>query len=251
MAEIVVHRRAIVAEGGVAMRALLAVSLLCLVLTVAGADFPRPENLATVAAYCGLDEAGVQALLRQGFVVSGHSGSRSLAGYYLATRERDVPIFITCDAMLQAWPQARRGAEAELKRKVLRPQLIQLVDGLLAATQKLRAEGDDALLRANALMLATTRRLLEPLWDAPEELAAEVGAEAARVARCVAAEGEGGEDYSAYAVPDSYHAAPDLAAYFRGSTYLARHCLRVADSDAPEEARAELQRAALDRKSVV
>lgn len=223
--------------------------LICLIaLALAAnalAEFPEPRNLTTVAGYCDLDEQEIAALLDRGLLVLDNQPQTNLYSGYYSLYLTGPPVYVTSDAMLYLWYEAHREALIAAEEQILAPRLLKFVAGLYKQTQTLRGEGDDLRLRENAVLLATVRALLDPAWEAPDEIADAVASEVARVHEHTLVQTYPGDDYTQYTVQGHYTSSETLSRYFRCAKYLARRIFRVEERNYPQDATRELQRAAL------
>lgn len=222
--------------------------VIVLIVTAAGcaaADFPVPADLATVGYCRELNELELAHLCERGLVVLTDEPETNLQKAYYNLQYEGVPIYVTADALLYLWYEAHRKALIAVEKQALRPKLAEFVSGMLAATERLREQGDDVLLQQNSVMLATVRKLLDPEWHVPEELTSEVTEEVAKVMEHTLVELYPGEDYTQYTVRGYYAQDEELASYFRATKYLARRYFRVADPQDEAAAGRELKRAAL------
>ncbi len=211
-------------------RPLLMLALLMAVTTVGKAEdapelYPAPSNLPAVVQYCGLEAPGVQRLREQGLVVSPERAETNLFSAYFPLEHQGLPVYVTADAMLYLWYEAHREALLAVERQHLRPELIALVEELLQAAGRVGGPADRA--RQNQVMLAVTRRLLEPAWAIPGDLQAEVEAEVGRVLAHASAGFYPDDDYTQYEVRGFYTRSPEAEQYFRGAKYLARRYFAV------------------------
>lgn len=213
-------------------------------LTAAGAQ-PPPQEVSEdeTLRRLTLDDATTARLRETGIVVQSEGSDNLYACYYDGEMD-GTALYITADAMLYLWYEAHREALMAVERDWLRPQTMQLVSGLLSATQRLRQVADDPDLRSNALMLSVVCSLLDPQWQPPEELAAETSAEVARVREHILVQTYPGEDYTQYEVRGHYAKDEGLGDYFRGAKYLARRYLVISE-EAPQGPDSDLRRALL------
>jgi len=223
-------------------------AIICLIAITAAvaafADFPEPRNLPLLAGYCELDEAETAALLDRGLLVLDDICETNLYSCYYGLYLNGPPVYVTSDAMLYLWYEAHRRALMAAEEQILSPRLSEFVEGLFEQTQALRAAADDGRLRENAVMLAVVRRLLDPGWEPPGEIAAQVAAEVGLVMDHSRVGVYPEDDYTQYEVRGYYTAGEELSRYFRGAKYLARRVFRVADPNHPGDAARELGRAA-------
>ncbi|MEA3400589.1 MAG: DUF3160 domain-containing protein [Armatimonadota bacterium] len=227
------------------MRSPVAIIGVMLLSAAALAQLEEPQNLPEVVGYCKLDDTAVEHLLDRGLLVVPDEPATNIYRCYYELEMSDLPVYVTADAMLYLWYEAHRHALMAAEEQILRSQLIRFADGMLQQTQAMRAEHDDPRLRENAVMLAVVRRLLEPGWEPPEEIATSVAAEVQRVMQHSLVQPYPGEDYTQYEVRGYYTSSEELSTYFRGAKYLARRYFAVQNPKDPIRARHELQRAVL------
>ncbi|MBM3497033.1 MAG: DUF3160 domain-containing protein [Armatimonadetes bacterium] len=221
------------------------VAALTVLATIGCAEptFGPPANLEALRGEASLDEPALARLVEQGLVVLPATDGPHLQALYYHLEGSGLPVYITADAMLYLWYEAHREALMSLEAQTLFPQTRDFVAGLLDATEARRAAQDLPELRANAITLAVARRLLDEVWVPPGDLAPEVEAEVGLVLEHRQMGRYPADDYTQYTVRGHYAEDPDLAAYFRGTKYLARQYLPVLAPDDPEGARVGLRRA--------
>ncbi len=174
---------------------------------------------------------------RHGFVVSERLGARSFGDLFYAIYSRDLPVFISTDAVLHAWHRTYDAMLKDLEVNALIPALDRILSGMAEALPKAEAEypeclrpsaGDADLFLAVGRSLLAGSRVPATLADIPR---------LDRVLAKVSAMGEDAielfgrprlEDFSQYKPRGHYTDTPALGQYFRAMMWCGRTDLRVA-----------------------
>jgi hypothetical protein len=111
-----------------------------------------------------LNEAELALFKKNGFVVSERHGSSSSAAMYYRIYGRDLPVFITCDSILDAWHRSYDTILGEVEAVLLAPTLETILAGMAAQIPDAEKQyGAGALkdsLRDADFFLAVARALL-------------------------------------------------------------------------------------------
>jgi hypothetical protein len=105
-----------------------------------------------------LDAAELAVLAKQGLVISARPSSRSFALAYLDIYTKDLPVFVSADAILHAWHRAYDELLVEVERAMLKPALAIYLSrlrgglGRASASTEVRAELDTYLTVAESLL---------------------------------------------------------------------------------------------------
>lgn len=198
-----------------------------------------------------LNSGELSVFVKNGFVVSKRLGSHSFADLFYKLWKDDLPVFISTDAILQAWHRTYDMMVEELEETYLFNAMDRMLAGMAAQIPAAWKEAGDGELRDSLLdadyFLAVARSLLA---DADDPVSSQLG-QGARVASTLAAiSGEQLEqfnlfgacrsvDYSQFKVRGHYEHSERLGRYFQCLTWLGRIDFRVAGGpfqDCPDEA---------------
>jgi hypothetical protein len=203
-------------------------------LAAAPTDFAAAAFADSIDHYYSLTGYEKRLLERHGFAVTERVRPKSFGAAYLEIYERDLPLFVSTDAILHALHKSYDTVLADLESVHLRPQLETALTRLHRALPQLAARyaGQPALspmLGDLDLYLAVPLRLLKvdvaPLFPENE-------ARIADLLSLVAAEqlaahslfGESGRtlDYSQFTIRGHYTDDPRLGEYFQAMIWLGR-----------------------------
>jgi hypothetical protein len=191
-----------------------------------------------------LNDAELAVFKKNGFVVSERLGADSFAEMYYRIYSRDLPVYISADALLHAWHRTYDSMLMEVEQTALAPALAQILDGMAAnvpAAEKDYGKGvlADGLADAD-YFLAVARSLL-----AGRPVESRLG-QGERVAKTLKACDDlklqdfqlfgrlRHTDFSQFKPRGHYEKSEELRRYFRAMMWCGRIDLRVAGH--PEEA---------------
>jgi hypothetical protein len=185
-----------------------------------------------------LNDAERAAFHNNGFVVSARLGTDSFAEMYYRIFSRDLPVFVSSDALLHAWHRTYDSLLMEVEQAALAPWLVALLDGMadhLPAAHKDYGRGVLAPSVADAdYFLAVARSLL-----AGQPVPTHLGQDG-RVARTLQAcdaqallefdlfGRDRPTDFSQFKPRGHYERSEELRRYFRALMWCGRIDLRVA-----------------------
>jgi hypothetical protein len=176
-------------------------------------------------------------LRRNGFVVSERLGARSFGDLFYWIYSRDLPVFISSDALLHAWHRSYDAMLEELEESELAPSLDKILTGMAEALPSVKRQYSSSLrpsLGDADLFLAVGRSLLkgqtvscvlEPDTRLENILAA---VEAMRTETLLLFGRPRDEDFSQYKPRGHYTDSESLGRYFRAMMWCGRTDLRVA-----------------------
>lgn len=111
-----------------------------------------------------LDAAEQAVFTRNGFVVSERLGAPSFAEVFYHLWHNDLPVFISCDALLQAWHRTYDAILEEVEETVLFSSVERMLDGMAAQLNDASSEVGDGVLQASVqdadFILTVARSLL-------------------------------------------------------------------------------------------
>lgn len=185
------------------------------------------------------------ALFKQnGFVVSERLSSGSFAGLFYKIYSRDLPVFISSDALLHAWQYSYRQMLKELEQSYLARSLDEILTGMATKILEAHNQYGNGLLGSSVLdadyFLAVARSLLA---GKPVKTYLNQDTRVAQTLKAI--EGEQLEgfnlfgrermmDFSQFKPRGYYEESEELQKYFRAMMWCGRVDLRVAGK--PEEA---------------
>lgn len=202
---------------------------------------PISPDLSNVVVGLDLSPAQQEGLARNGFVVS-PGAEKEFFTLYQATRDAEVPVFVTSDSLLHAYhllfDKVLRTAEKQHFIVVLRD----LNRALLARTdeqyQALRSSDWADAARRTVAFVGVASKLLDPGVTVPDYAA---GLVEEQLSLIEAASGIGhspifpglepGEDYSQYIPRGHYTGSEELAAYFKAMIWYGRMTFRLKTQD--------------------
>jgi hypothetical protein len=117
-----------------------------------------------------LDPNELALFKKNAFVVSERMSSPSFAGVFSSLRAADLPVFISCDALLQAWHRTYDGLLEEVEETYLFRSAEEILDGMAAQLGNAAFEIGDGVLRDSLLdadYFLTVARALLAGTDAP------------------------------------------------------------------------------------
>src|SRR5262249_34939010 len=127
---------------------------------------------------------------RNGFVVSERMGARSTTDLFYRVYERDLPVFITSDAVLHAWHRSYDAMLEEIEVSYLSPTLAELLWGMSEKVADARRHYGGGVLFASLsdadYFLAVAKSLL---WGHPAKSALGQDDRVARTLRACADQG--------------------------------------------------------------
>ena len=191
-----------------------------------------------------LNDAELAKFTNQGFVVSERLGTYSFAETFHRIYADDLPVFISTDAMLQAWHLSFQNMMREMETLYAIPSLLSMLNGMRGLIPQVWAEHGSGLLRSNILdadyYLSVAQSLLEGT-NRPSLLGQE-----SRVADTIQKinagqpiYGMGGYtlfgrgrdmDFSQFKVRGHYTQNPALSNYFRAMMWCGRVDFRIGNS---------------------
>jgi len=175
---------------------------------------------------------------------------------YLETRDANLPVFATSDALLHIYHLTFDQMLSSLEESVFLPQLIELNQMLLAQAgaqyQQLRGTAWEEAARGVYAYIAVGSKLADPDFVLPEAVKDLAEAELALIDAASGAAPSPifpllkyGEDYSQYAPRGHYTKSDTLRAYFKAMTWYGRMTFRLGDSENPAVGPAETRMALL------
>jgi hypothetical protein len=181
---------------------------------------------------------------KNGFVVSERLGGQSFADVFYRIYSRDLPVYVSSDAILHAWHRSYDAILADVEQTFLAPSLAQILDGMASALPDAqRAYGTgvltDSVLDAD-YFLATARsflagRAVATHLDQDPRVAATLRACAELQLQKFPLFGRDRQtDFSQFKVRGHYEKTKLLQNYFRAMMWCGRIDLRVAGK--PEHA---------------
>jgi len=202
---------------------------------------PIAPDLSNVVVGLDLSSAQREGLARNGFVVS-PGAEKEFFTLYQATRDAEVPVFVTSDSLLHAYhllfDKVLRTAESQHFIPVLRD----LNRALLARTdeqyQALESTGWADAARRTVAFVGVASKVLDPSVTVPEYAAGLVEEQLSLIeaasgigASPIFPDLEPGEDYSQY-IPRGHCAhSEELAAYFKAMMWYGRMTFRLKTLD--------------------
>jgi hypothetical protein len=181
--------------------------------------------------------AGLRA---NGFVVSERLGSHSFADLFYKLWKDDLPVFVSTDALLQAWHRTFDMMLEEIEETFLHNSMEQMLTAMAAQVPEAWAQAGNTVLAESLLdadyFLAVARALLAESGDRPGSV---LGQDARVRATLGAVEAEQLEefdlfgacrmvDYSQFKVRGHYEHSERLGRYFQCLTWLGRIDFRIA-----------------------
>jgi hypothetical protein len=181
---------------------------------------------------------------RNGFVVSERMGAKSPTDLFYRIYQRDLPVFITSDALLHAWHRSYDAMLEELEVTYLAPTLAELLEGMSAhvsAGKRAYGQGDlFASLSDADYFLAVARSLLQgspvrSVLGQDERVARTLRAcDRLGIEKFILFGREREIDFSQFKPRGHYEKSEALKRYFRAMMWCGRIDLRVAGN--PEHA---------------
>jgi len=202
---------------------------------------PIAPDLSNVVVGLDLSSAQREGLARNGFVVS-PGAEKEFFTLYQATRDAEVPVFVTSDSLLHAYhllfDKVLRTAESQHFIPVLRD----LNRALLARTdeqyQALESTGWADAARRTVAFVGVASKVLDPSVTVPEYAAGLVEEQLSLIeaasgigASPIFPDLEPGEDYSQYIPRGHYAHSEELAAYFKTMMWYGRMTFRLKTLD--------------------
>jgi hypothetical protein len=214
--------------------------------------FPLPPNLPAIESLYPLTDSARARLRQHGFVIlAGERHERLSSAYNYAGQHADVPIFVTGDAMLYLFHAVLNDLLKTIEKDALYTDTLSLVQALQTDSLAVYASVPptqplirDAA-RHNVVVLAVARKLFEPDFAPPAEVAAEVLTYTRKISEHTAVEFYPGDDYTQYQPRGHYAGDAQLERYFRAIKWLGRRIYRIQDNQYPHEADVELVAAVL------
>jgi hypothetical protein len=205
---------------------------------------PTPGKRRTGALYdFRLNPKELALFKRNGFVVSERLGGANFGELFYRIYSRDLPIFISSDALLHAWHRSYDAMLQETEESYLAPSLADILSAMAEAvpeSRRLYGEGPLAVCLADAdYFLAVARSLLtgQPVKSAlgQEERVGEAlkACAALRLQTFPLFGRERSMDFSQFKPRGHYESSEPLQKYFRAMMWCGRIDLRVAGT--PEE----------------
>ncbi len=206
----------------------------------------RPAHLSPQTMYDDfrLNADELAAFQKNGFVVSERLGAESFAEIYYRIFSRDLPVYVSSDAVLHAWHRSYDAMLEELEEHYLAPTLAEILDGMAAALPDARRTYGKGVLADGVTdadyFLAVARSLLAGK-PAPSHFGQDRRV-ADTLAACDALQMQefplfGRDritDFSQFKPRGHYDTSEALRRYFRAMMWCGRIDLRVAGN--PEEA---------------
>lgn len=130
---------------------------------------PLPDDQPVMVPVAGgydfrLNAAELVKFKQNGFVVSERMGAASCTDMYYRIYKRDLPVFISADAILHAWHRSYDAILEELETHVLMPALDEILTAMSAKVADARRDYGDGLCSASVtdadFFLAVARSLL-------------------------------------------------------------------------------------------
>ena len=187
-----------------------------------------------------LNEAELEVYRKNGFVVSGRLQRETFVDMFYDLWSDDLPVYISSDAILQAWHRTYLAMLEETEEVFLRPALIDLLDEMaLTLPTIVEDHGDGPLapcLKDVDLFLTMARSLVRTEIQQPvfEELAPKVRQmfDLAKQGNSIAETNLFGEpgrltDFSQFRVRGHYENSVTLARYFQAMMWLGRIDFRL------------------------
>ena len=202
---------------------------------------PIAPDLSNVVVGFDLSPVQRERLARNGFVVS-PGVEKEFFTLYQATRDAEVPVFVTSDSLLHAYhllfDKVLRTAESQHFISVLRD----LNRALLARTdeqyQALESTGWADAARRTVAFVGVASKVLDPSVTVPEYAAGLVEEQLSLIeaasgigASPIFPDLEPGEDYSQYIPRGHYAHSEELAAYFKAMMWYGRMTFRLKTLD--------------------
>ena len=211
---------------------------------VAYAEPPSGMGLETPnITHFRLNDAEAAVLRQNGFVASERLGAYSFPEAFYQVFIKDRPVFVSTDAILQAWHRSYLDILQELEEVFLSSSMSQVLEGMNAQIPLLAQQSGETFLSESLLdadyFLAVARSLL-----AGEIRPSNLGQDS-RVAAALQAINEGmliefplfgekrGVDFSQFTVRGHYDQTETLKRYFRMMMWCGRIDLRLTAADPP------------------
>jgi Protein of unknown function (DUF3160) len=191
-----------------------------------------------------LNEAELAAFKKNGFVVSERMGTASFAEMYYRIFSRDLPVYVSADAVLHAWHRTYDSMLMEVELAALAPALARVLEGMAEAVPAVNKDYGKGVLADGVsdadYFLAVARSLL-----AGRQITSHLGQDN-RVAETLKAcdslqlmefklfGRDRKTDFSQFKPRGHYERSEDLQRYFRAMMWCGRIDLRVAGH--PDEA---------------
>jgi hypothetical protein len=192
-----------------------------------------PVNLGEVAnaeVLAGLTGAEIEFLAKNGFVVIPTQEDQFVDLREAVSRQFGQPYYLTTDAAFHALHLTFDELLRSLKREMLRPRLINLIQSVFDEARSELAEARGKSLEADSFLaaayLGVALRLLDPQSEIAPPLREVVNAQVAQVLMGGSGKSvllpEMDEDFSAYQPAGYYAGDPRLETYFRAMAWLER-----------------------------
>ncbi|MEO8425933.1 MAG: DUF3160 domain-containing protein, partial [Verrucomicrobiota bacterium] len=189
-----------------------------------------------------LDDRELATLKHFGFVVSERLGTHSFAEAFYRVWNNDLPVFVSTDAILQAWHRSYDAMLEELEETSLSFLLERMLDGMALEIPDAAAQTGGGVLKDSVLdadfFLAVARSLLagntvpSQLNQDPRVATALALIKAEKLVECVDLFGHPRTmDFSQFKVRGHYENSQRLRHYFQATMWLARTDLRVAGDE--------------------
>jgi hypothetical protein len=191
-----------------------------------------------------LNDAELTAFKKNGFVVSERLGTSSFAEMYYRIFSRDLPVYVSTDAVLHAWHRTYDSMLMEVELTALAPALAQVLDGMAASVPAANKDYGKGVMADGVndadYFIAVARSLL-----AGRQVTSHLGQDD-RVAETLKAcdslqlmdfklfGRERHTDFSQFKPRGHYEKSEELKRYFRAMMWCGRIDLRVAGH--PDEA---------------
>lgn len=187
-----------------------------------------------------LNAAEVEVFKRNGFVVSERLGSASFAEHYYRLWTDDLPVFISTDAILQAWHRTYDAMLEEIEATFLFENLSQMLAGMRSQILGAKIQATNNVLeecvRDADYMLAVAQSLLHGSAHTASLLGQQqrvndtlVAIAAEQLDECFMLFGTNrAVDFSQFKVRGHYANTPQLGRYFKCMMWLSRIDFRIA-----------------------
>lgn len=187
-----------------------------------------------------LTEEELAVFKKNGFVVSERQSMPSFADQFYRVWKDDMPVYVSTDAILQAWHRTFDAMLEELEETFLYENLDRLLDGMAAKVAEAAAQAGGGVLKESVLdadyFLAVARSLLK---GKPVPSALSQDARAATTLKAIREEPKldtcfdlfgapRAVDFSQFKVRGHYENSPRLGRYFQSVMWLGRTDLRLA-----------------------
>ncbi len=182
-----------------------------------------------------------RAIFQQnGFVVSQSKATPSFAEMYYRLWLDDLPVFVSTDAILQAWHRSYDMLLEEMEEVLLASDLKQMLEGMAGQLPQTAALVGDGALRDSVLdadfVLTVARSLLNGSAGVSSSFGQQSRVDAAlsaihgeQLVECYSLFGSNrAVDFSQFKIRGHYGNSPQLGAYFQSMMWLGRLDLRIA-----------------------